>query len=81
MPKGRIEIDIDKCKGCEICIGTCRFNVITLSETGKVNAFGFSYLVAVKPDLCNGCALCGQMCPDSAIEVFREEKKKAQAGA
>ena len=78
MLKGRIEIDVDKCKGCEICIPTCRFGVIALSETGKVNAYGFNYLVAVKPELCNGCTLCGQMCPDSAIEVYREEKKKVK---
>jgi 2-oxoglutarate ferredoxin oxidoreductase subunit delta len=74
--KGRIEIDIDKCKGCEICITACKQNVIALSGSDKLNAYGYLYLVAVDPDKCNGCALCGQMCPDSAITVYREVRKK-----
>ena len=78
MAKGRIEVDKDKCKGCELCLTACKFSVIALSEPEKVNAFGYNYLTAVAPDKCTGCALCAQMCPDSAIEVYRETKGKGE---
>lgn len=79
MAKGRIEIDKDKCKGCELCIAACRQGVIALSHADKVNAYGYNYLVAVNPDKCTGCVLCAQMCPDSAIEVYREARVKGEA--
>jgi len=78
MAKGRIEVDQDKCKGCELCLTACRFGVIALSGSDKVNAYGYSYLLAVHPDKCTGCALCAMMCPDSAIEVYREAKDKGE---
>ena len=78
MAKGRIEVDNDKCKGCELCLTACKLGVIALSGPEKVNAFGYNYLVAVAPDQCTGCALCAQMCPDSAIEVYREMKGKGE---
>ena len=73
MAKGKIEIDIQKCKGCGICIAACKHGVIALSHPKTTNQFGYRFLVTVKADQCTGCALCGFMCPDSAIEVYREE--------
>ncbi|MFH0921708.1 MAG: ferredoxin family protein [Fibrobacterota bacterium] len=72
MAKGKIEIDINYCKGCELCITACKFDVIELSDADKVNPYGYRYLVAAKPGNCTGCGFCGQMCPDSAITVWRE---------
>ena len=37
-----------------------------------VNQKGYQYVVAAKPEECTGCATCGQVCPDAAIEVYRE---------
>ena len=71
MAKGRIEIAIHMCKGCELCTSACRFGVIRLSPPDQVNKFGYRYLLAVNPDACTGCGMCGQMCPDSAITVWR----------
>lgn len=31
-PMGRIEVDEDRCKGCEICISVCPKKVITLAS-------------------------------------------------
>ena len=75
MAKGRIDIDVHMCKGCEFCVTACRFNVIALSDPGTVNKFGYRYLMARNPDSCTGCGLCGQMCPDSAITVWRQDKE------
>ena len=39
--KGAIEIDIEGCKGCELCVGSCPTNVILMSH--EVNAKGYHY--------------------------------------
>ena len=69
--KGKIEVDIGKCKGCEFCIAACKFGTLCLSGPEKTNTYGYRYLVACNPDTCTACGFCAQMCPDSAIEVFR----------
>ncbi len=74
MAKGQIEIDIDKCKGCRLCIVSCKFDVIELSKGDQTNAHGYHHLVIAKPENCTGCTACGQMCPDSAITVYRDVK-------
>lgn len=71
MAKGRIDIDIHMCKGCELCVTACKFDVIGLAEQGKANRYGLRYLVAANPENCTGCGMCAQMCPDSAITVWR----------
>ena len=37
----------------------------------EVNSKGYPYVVAAKPEDCIGCAICGRMCPDAAIEVYK----------
>jgi 2-oxoglutarate ferredoxin oxidoreductase subunit delta len=75
MPKGKIDIDIHMCKGCGICITGCKFDVIQLCEGGKSNKYGYPFLIAANPENCTGCSLCGQICPDSAITVWRFVKE------
>jgi 2-oxoglutarate ferredoxin oxidoreductase subunit delta len=67
MPK--IEVDITRCKGCELCIPACPEDVIALSETFAPS--GYYPAVMVKPDDCTGCKLCAYVCPDVAIEVWK----------
>ncbi len=69
--KGRIEVRIDHCKGCGLCIGSCKFEVLALTDASKTNFYGYQYLEMVNEN-CTGCTLCAVMCPDQAIDVFRE---------
>ena len=71
--KGRVEIDIQKCKGCELCVVACKEDVLKLSK--KINNFGYRYAVMVN-DNCNGCVNCALVCPDGVIKVYRTSGKK-----
>lgn len=65
----RIEIDVDRCKGCGLCTIACPHSLISLSQT--INSLGYTPAVIVEQDKCTGCALCAETCPDVAIIVFR----------
>ena len=74
--KGKVEIEIQKCKGCEICTVECKENVLALSK--EINNLGYRYAVAVNADECNGCMNCAIVCPDGVIKVYRTAKKKKE---
>jgi 2-oxoglutarate ferredoxin oxidoreductase subunit delta len=73
MAHGSISINIEKCKGCELCVENCPQESMALSP--NINAQGFHYAVLVK-DNCTGCTNCALVCPDAVITVYRESKKK-----
>jgi len=75
MAKGKIEINIELCKGCGVCLAACKFNVTKLSGQGQANKSGYRYLVADHPERCTGCGMCALMCPDSAITVWRSARQ------
>ncbi len=75
--KGAIVVDIEKCKGCELCIPACPSNVIQLSQ--KVNSKGYRYAYMENPDACTGCMNCAMVCPDSVITVYRVKPQKTGA--
>ena len=65
--RGTVTIDVEHCKGCELCIPACPPAVLTMSSA--VNHMGYAY-----PELhpgCTGCAACLYVCPDFVFEVFR----------
>lgn len=67
--KGDIVIDIEKCKGCQVCIPACPFNVIGVSK--NVNGKGYNYVETVNEE-CTGCTNCAVVCPDGVITVYRK---------
>ena len=67
--RGTVTIDVDHCKGCDLCIPACPPGVLAMSTA--VNHMGYRY-----PELypgCTGCAACSYVCPDFVFEVFRFE--------
>jgi 2-oxoglutarate ferredoxin oxidoreductase subunit delta len=70
--KGDIVINIEKCKGCEVCISACPNEVLALSN--DVNSKGYHYVVKVNSE-CIGCANCAIVCPDAVITVYREKSR------
>ena len=67
VSRGTLVIDVDKCKGCELCIAACPPNVLVMSS--DVNAIGYRY-----PQLtpgCTGCTACQMVCPDFVFSVYQ----------
>lgn len=70
MKKGKITIDSELCKGCELCIAACPKELIRVAKTLNAASY-FPAEFKGKDDECTGCALCGVTCPEVAIEVYR----------
>lgn len=70
--RGTVTIEIETCKGCEICVGACQQKCLAMSK--DINKKGYHYAVLIQ-DNCTGCANCALVCPDSAIAVYRVKKK------
>ncbi len=73
--KGTIVVDVERCKGCELCVTACPTQVIQMSK--EVNAKGFNYSQAANWEACTGCANCAMVCPDMVITVYRYKPENA----
>lgn len=71
--RGSVKIDIERCKGCELCVEACPQGSLAMSK--EINAKGYHYAVLIQ-DNCTGCINCALVCPDAVITVYRETKKK-----
>lgn len=67
--RGAIVVDIEKCKGCGVCIPACPQDVIELAK--EVNGKGYHYAYMKNPTECTGCTNCAIVCPDGVITVYR----------
>ncbi len=80
MPKAFIEVDVNACKGCELCVPSCPPKVACLTMSNNLeeispntNIKGYHFLVQFK-DTCIGCGNCAIVCPDSVITVYKKTK-------
>jgi 2-oxoglutarate ferredoxin oxidoreductase subunit delta len=67
--KGAVVVNIERCKGCDLCVVACPCNVLELSK--EVNSKGYNYSQMKNPDECIGCANCGYVCPDGCITIYK----------
>jgi 2-oxoglutarate ferredoxin oxidoreductase subunit delta len=67
--RGTIVVDVEKCKGCELCVVSCPTKVIRLVH--EVNSKGYHFAYMEIPDACTGCGNCALVCPDSVITVYK----------
>ena len=76
MVQGRIVIDSERCKGCELCTTVCPQDVIRMSSS--FNSMGYRCAQLIDPaGACTGCAVCAIVCPDAAITVYRQVAPRA----
>lgn len=75
--KGTVKIDVEMCKGCEICVDACPQESLAMSKS--INSRSYHYAVLVQ-DNCTGCVNCALVCPDAVITVYRTPSKKKAGG-
>jgi 2-oxoglutarate ferredoxin oxidoreductase subunit delta len=78
VPRGRIYVIKEQCKGCGFCVEYCPKDVLELSQ--EFNKKGYHPPTAVREEDCVSCGLCELICPEFAIysEVIEEEQEKGQ---
>jgi 2-oxoglutarate ferredoxin oxidoreductase subunit delta len=67
---GKVVINREYCKGCELCTMACAKKLLRIGKEFNKNGY---YVIEFcgEEGACTGCALCAEMCPDIAIEVWK----------
>ncbi len=72
---GKVIIDMERCKGCGLCVAFCPKGCIVIS--GKSNKNGYFPAQADSTN-CTGCTACAIICPEAIIEVLRDDAGKVE---
>lgn len=68
--KGIVTFNLDRCKGCGLCVSVCPKQILRLNET-VTNIKGYYPCGIIDQDQCIACGNCARICPDSVITVER----------
>jgi 2-oxoglutarate ferredoxin oxidoreductase subunit delta len=71
----RIQFDIERCKGCGLCVLYCPRANLRLSQ--ELNMQGNSHVEMIDAAACNACGICFRMCPDVAIDISGDKSDSA----
>jgi len=68
LPRGRVTVFPNWCKGCGLCVQFCPAGVLEQGPEGRV--------IVAHPEACTACRWCELHCPDFAIFVTDIEPDK-----
>ncbi|MDH3706708.1 MAG: ferredoxin [Acidimicrobiia bacterium] len=71
--RGTVVIDVEACKGCDLCIEACKPGVLAMT-TDRANGRGYRF-----PELevgCTACRACADVCPDFCFQVYRFDRPR-----
>ena len=77
MAKGKVVINVDRCKGCGLCTHVCPAHILILSPD-TFNVKGYHPVTVTDPEQCTGCASCARICPDVVFTVYRQIRTRAK---
>ncbi|MBT4714894.1 MAG: ferredoxin family protein, partial [Candidatus Marinimicrobia bacterium] len=67
--RGLVAVNIEECKGCNLCIVACPVDVLHLANS--FNTHGYSP-AEYDGEGCTGCGICFYACPEpGAITVYK----------
>jgi 2-oxoglutarate ferredoxin oxidoreductase subunit delta len=78
MSNSEIIINEELCQGCGYCVQFCPKGCIAITGR-KFTPQGYLVPSLVEPEKCSACGICAWMCPAIAIEVYRWERRPAEA--
>jgi 2-oxoglutarate ferredoxin oxidoreductase subunit delta len=64
-----LDIAVNRCKGCGLCVGVCPKGVLAL-DVSIVNELGYHPVRLTDAAACTSCALCARVCPDTVFAVY-----------
>jgi 2-oxoglutarate ferredoxin oxidoreductase subunit delta len=73
IPKGKVHIIKDRCKGCGFCVEFCPRDVLEISE--EFNQRGVHPPKVKDESKCVLCGFCEAVCPDFAIFAVEKDCK------
>jgi len=76
----RVQIDLELCDGCGVCVSVCPSFVLEVSN-GKVRVVNPEACLGIRAkqlcsecveteEVCTGCVVCVRNCPTAAIEIL-----------
>jgi len=65
----KVEINKERCKGCELCMTFCKQECLAVGK--EINKGGYYVVVFNNSEECIGCGLCAEMCPDMVLQVYK----------
>ncbi len=72
----RIEIRVERCKGCLLCTSVCPEEILVQGEVLNTKGYKVVQCDQEKKDKCRGCGFCAEICPDGALVVFKTIKPR-----
>jgi Pyruvate/2-oxoacid:ferredoxin oxidoreductase delta subunit len=76
--RGHVEIDVEECKGCGLCVDACPPGCLALDP--ELSAYGV-HPARYAGAGCTGCGICFYCCPEpGAITVYRAAAGPSGAG-
>ena len=70
---GMTIIDIEKCKGCGLCVWVCPKGSLTICEQSNKKGYFPAKVIGTE---CSVCAMCGIIFPEAVIEVHRNDSEQ-----
>jgi NAD-dependent dihydropyrimidine dehydrogenase PreA subunit len=65
LARGNIEINIEECKGCGLCVESCPPKCLALAD--ELSAYGV-HPALYAGDGCTGCGICFYCCPEPGAD-------------
>jgi len=69
---GKVAIEKDACKGCQLCIAFCPAKCLVLSQ--DLNKRGVRYAQTKEQNNCVACGFCFLVCPDCCVAVETQKE-------
>ena len=69
VTRGTVVIDVDACKGCDLCIDACPPGVLVMTTDDGQQRAGYRF--PLLSEGCTGCAACSAICPDFVFQVYK----------